>query len=280
LPPPIYIPIVEEVLIERDSIEKTDAAINAFFARNDPVHVWIDCEDGEVLTHRSYDFGSTQIVQFKGATGNITDDFKYSEDPPEGLTQAYLSLATKGITHDIAEGTLAPRTFDSTESVVVPTYNVKSTTVTVKAGEPKKLVITTKPRCTVRYSAYSSLNNVLCTKYYGYLESDSYKEVQEQSVNATTRAIEWNKVFSTIGKVIKVISTVAEVLIPVLAAVVKERPTRACPAEHRLTQAIGNRYHAGKGRASKRKRGPKRLQGSAKSQASQPKQSSKRSKRK
>jgi hypothetical protein len=115
----------------------------------------------------------------------------------------------------------------STTSISFQTYTKSVHKVAVSGSVPKKFKLPsgTKPALSIlRGSLAMESGYVLLRKVWGYVTSDSYTEDQFND-SATSRA-NWTKVFKTIGKVIKVVAKVAEVVIPFLLTVVKKDKMR------------------------------------------------------
>jgi hypothetical protein len=243
LPSPQVVQITESLLIPSGTTPyNSDRALNAFLANDIQPEIWLDCEHGEVLSVELYDFSSVnvRIDLSDDFTSNITN-----KSPDTNFLSAHDVFSASGIVNTVVRDIPVSNSGSYKSTAALQVYTKKVHRVSVSAGVPKRFIVPggCKPRVYIavdkNISNPAGNQGLKVTKYWGQIVSDSYLETEVQEWNPVSRAIDWKTVFKTVGKVIKVIAKVTEVVVPfVMTLVVADENSKR---DERINKAIEQR---------------------------------------
>jgi hypothetical protein len=235
------------------STVNSDRALNAFLADSTPPEIWLDCEHGEVLSVELYDFADVNVHI------DLSDDISEiitNKSPDSSYLSFHDVASASGIVNTVVRGVNVSNSASYKATAALQAYTKKVHRVSVTSGVPKRFVVPSgyKPRIYIamdkNISNPAGNQGLKVNKYWGQIVSDSYQEVDVQEWNPVTRAIDWKKVFKTVGKVIKVIAKVTEVVIPfVITLVAAEENSKR---DARINKAIEQRLKSDAIRSSDR----------------------------
>lgn len=241
LPSAQIIDIVEEYVLPAISADftlyKRSAVLNSILATNTPPVMYLDSVGGEVATLVSYDVEHVPVVLGKTEyEDSIELDGTAISD---SITTQFLNVYTT------SSGSSPPLGFSSWVAPTV-TYKSRETNLVVEGGVPLRVNVPAGSRPQVRVTTAANdvdvLKNGVLTvrKVWGKITFDSFVQRDVPTTDAVTKAITWTKVFQTIGKVIKMVAKVAEIVIPFALAFAKQGivPAEFVLADRRLTAKI------------------------------------------
>lgn len=219
-----------------------DRLINAFLL-SEPPAIWIDCQEAEVLTVETY---QSKAVPFLTSGMSVADE--PFDDPSQKLTLETIQTAFDVQGTDVAPGP---------HCALAQCYHKKVVTVPCSGVRPTRIPLTAcQP---VVRAQFQSDKPIIVSRIWGWITADP---VSTSLVTTTVAGVSTTTtVFRTIGKIIKVVSQVAGIVLPLLEQVFGRdgRPTdigELRPLERRMVEHMMTRKRPGK---SQKRKAPKRL---------------------
>lgn len=269
LPEPQVVPITEELYIPSGAGTAAGriAAIQAFLDDESSPEILIASDEGEQVVLEWFQTSHHVVYGRTVGTGSLAG--YTSEDPRSRYTADELSASCR--TNNVDSSSVSVGLVSDSwvsygiagESRSVASIRTHSLSVLVNAGEPRKVKIPGKASPRIVYvqelGAQAAKSGAFkIQKIWGYLKSDHFTESEVQDYNPTLKSVDWKKVWTTVGKVVKVIAEVSKVVIPFLLTIVVDEASETEPdvTKLRLIKAVDG-YKGGRSinkKRTKRKR--------------------------